>query len=151
MTFNVVLGFASLSLLRPIVWMMAWRVAWNESMVVPCVSWIVVSDSGVAGAWMTGLGALVGVVGTWMLGLGRVGVGELGPSSSSSAGAVALVAGFLGAGGAVSFNGPLVGDLEVFVDGAKPSNSFLVLSTTIWSPTFSLSLAVDIFFVGGKR
>jgi hypothetical protein len=112
---------------------------------------MIVSDSGVAGTWMAGLGALVGVVGTWMLGLGWVGVGELGPSSSSSASAVALIAGFLGAGGAVSFNGPLVGDLEVFVDGAKPSNSFLALSTTIWSPTFSLSLAVDISHVREER
>src|SRR5579859_7298852 len=112
---------------------------------------MVVSDSGVAGTWMGGLGpvaAFEGVAGTWMLGLGRMGegVGVLGASSSSSctSATVALVAGFFGAGGTGCADFPLLGDLEVFVDGAKFSNSFLAPSTSMWSFHFSLSFDVDI-------
>ena len=108
---------------------------------------------GVAGTWMGGLGPVVafeGIAGAWMLGLGWTGegVGVLGASSSSSysLGAVALVAGFFGAGGTGCANFPLLGDLEVLVDGAKFSNSFLASSTNMWSFHFSLSFDVDIFF-----
>src|SRR5579859_4248650 len=112
---------------------------------------MVVSDSGVVGTWMGGLGPVVafeGIAGTWMLGLGRKGegVGVLGASSSSSctSAAVALVAGFFGAGGTGCADFPLLGDLEVFADGAKFSNSFLASSTSMWSFHFSLSFDVDI-------
>src|SRR5579859_7357082 len=118
---------------------------------------MVVSDSGVAGTWMGGRGPVVAcecVAGTWMLGLGQMGEGEgvLGASSSSSSSscisaAVALVAGFFGAGGTGCAVFPLLGDLEVFVDGAKFSNSLLASSTSMWSFHFSLSFNVDIFLL----
>src|SRR5579859_2274532 len=76
------------------------------------------------------------------------GLGVLGALSSSSctSAAVVLVAGFFGAGGTGCADFPLLGDLEVFVNGAKFSNSFLASSTSMWSFHFSLSFDVDIFF-----
>ena len=142
--------------------MVAWRVAWNGSLGDCCVSWMMFRIR----AWLVlewggwGWCCYRGRCRYLDAGAGEVGegVGVLGASSSSSCSSVAVALWLLVSSGQVGLrctDVSLLGDLSIFVDDAKISNSFSSSSSSssvsICRPFhFALTFDVDIFFTHAR-